>query len=187
MTKGYVELIEDKDENLLPSPNFQSGQTNNQPILSNQTQNTSNSDSTPYFKVLGFGDKLKYWMNRKKEKMDHVYRVVKPYPLNINSKSALNTNCNMYPPVSTSNKVDNMKYGFLLFIPLFLYNQFKYFFNLFFLLLCISQFIEPLKIGFISTYIGPLVFVLSLSLYNEVSDELKRFCRDLEVNRKRVT
>jgi phospholipid-translocating ATPase len=107
----------------------------------------------------------------------------------MNEKSAVvwDTKVNIFPPVSTSNKVDNMKYGFLMFVPLFFYNQFKYFFNMFFLLLCISQFIEPLKIGFLFTYIGPLIFVLSLSLFNELTDELKRFCRDLEVNRKRVT
>lgn len=80
-----------------------------------------------------------------------------------------------------------MKYGFLMFIPLFLYNQFKFFFNLFYLLLCISQFINPLKIGFLFTYVGPLIFVLTLSLMNELSDEIKRFCRDMEVNSKRVT
>jgi phospholipid-translocating ATPase len=91
-----------------------------------------------------------------------------------------------YPPVSTSNKLNNMKYGFILFIPLFLYNQFKYFFNLFYLGLCVSQFFEPLKIGFLFTYIGPLLFVLIMSLINELSDEVKRFCRDLEVNRKKI-
>lgn len=107
--------------------------------------------------------------------------------MNQQSTKVWETERNIYPPVSTSNKVDNMKYGFLMFVPLFLYNQFKYFFNLFFLLLCISQFIEPLKIGFLFTYIGPLIFVLSLSLFNELTDEIKRFCRDLEVNRRRVT
>ena len=116
-----------------------------------------------------------------------MYRIIKPYPLNERSAKVWDSSVNIFPPVSTSNKVDNMKYGFLMFVPLFLYNQFKYFFNMFFLLLCISQFVEPLKIGFLFTYIGPLVFVLSLSLFNELTDELKRFCRDLEVNRKRVT
>lgn len=155
--------------------------------MAEEILNNPNNDKRPYFKVLSFGERLSYWMNRKKETKEHVYRVIKPYPLNENSKSANMSSSNLHPPVSTSNKVDNMKYGFLMFIPLFLYNQFKYFFNMFFLLLCVSQFIAPLKIGFLFTYIGPLVFVLTLSLFNELTDELKRFCRDLEVNRNRVT
>lgn len=131
---------------------------------------------------------MKYFFNHKKEIHDHVYRVIKPYPMSESSEKVWGAGAsNLFPPVSTSNKVDNMKYGFFMFVPLFLYNQFKYFFNMFFLLLCVSQFIEPLKIGFLFTYIGPLVFVLTLSLFNEFTDELKRFCRDLEVNRKRVT
>ena len=92
----------------------------------------------------------------------------------------------MYPPVSCSNKIDNMKYGFLLFVPLFLYNQFKYFFNFFYLMLCISQFIKPLKIGFTFTYVGPLAFVVCLSLINELTDEVQRWWRDFEVNHKKI-
>lgn len=182
---SYVELIETPDEtgdDSPDNPDIQSGS-----LMADEVINAESKDKSPYFKVCGFKDRISYWFNRKKETKDHVYRVIKPYPLNEDSASALDTSCNIHPPVSTSNKVDNMKYGFIMFIPLFFYNQFKYFFNLFFLMLCISQFFEPLKIGFLFTYIGPLLFVLCLSLFNEVTDEMKRFCRDLEVNRKRVT
>ena len=46
-----------------------------------------------------------------------------------------------------SNKIRNQKYNVITFIPVVLFNQFKFFFNLFFLLICLSQFIPPLKVG----------------------------------------
>ena len=50
-----------------------------------------------------------------------------------------------------SNKLKNTKYNFLTFIPVVLYNQFKFFFNLFFLLICLSQLFPPLKVGKLKT------------------------------------
>lgn len=88
--------------------------------------------------------------------------------------------------LSHSNKISNQTYGFPLFLPLFLFNQFRYFFNLFFLLLCLSQLVPSLQIGFTFTYFGPLLFVLILSFFNEFSDEIGRFNRDQEVNKKKV-
>ena len=38
-----------------------------------------------------------------------------------------------------------------------LYNQFKYFFNLYFLLLACSQFVDELRLGALYTYWVPLV------------------------------
>jgi phospholipid-translocating ATPase len=46
-----------------------------------------------------------------------------------------------------SNKINNTKYNILTFIPVVLYHQFKFFFNLFFLLICLSQMIPALKVG----------------------------------------
>lgn len=36
------------------------------------------------------------------------------------------------------NKIDNQRYTFFSFLPIILFDQFKYFFNMFFLVICIS-------------------------------------------------
>ena len=41
----------------------------------------------------------------------------------------------------------NQKYNVFTFLPLVLYEQFKFFFNLYFLLVALSQFVPALKIG----------------------------------------
>jgi magnesium-transporting ATPase (P-type) len=48
-----------------------------------------------------------------------------------------------FPP----NLVRNQKYNVLTFLPLVLYEQFKFFFNLYFLLVALSQFVPALRIG----------------------------------------
>ena len=45
------------------------------------------------------------------------------------------------------NRVLNSKYTLITFIPKVLYEQFRYFFNLYFLLVACSQFFPPLQIG----------------------------------------
>ena len=88
----------------------------------------------------------------------------------------------VFPPNSVTNAINNRKYTVVSFIPMVLLNQFKLFFNLFFLLLALSQFIPPLKVGLLFSYIAPLIFVLTLTMFKEASDELKRFVRDRETN-----
>lgn len=63
-----------------------------------------------------------------------------------------------------------------------LYEQFKFFFNLYFLLVALSQFIPPLKIGFLATYIAPLSFVLAVTIGKEAMDDFERFKRDKDSN-----
>ena len=46
-----------------------------------------------------------------------------------------------------ANIVRNQKYNVITFLPIVFYEQFKYFFNLYFLLVALSQFIPALKIG----------------------------------------
>ena len=46
-----------------------------------------------------------------------------------------------FPP----NVIRNQKYSVLTFLPLVLYNQFKFFLNLFFLIMAVSQFIPQLR------------------------------------------
>lgn len=66
-----------------------------------------------------------------------------------------------------------------------LFNQFKFFYNLFFLLIALSQFIQPLKVGFLFTYVSPLVFVLMITLSKEAWDDLQRYLKDKELNGKK--
>jgi phospholipid-translocating ATPase len=53
---------------------------------------------------------------------------------------------NKYP----ANVVRNQKYNVFTFFPIVFYEQFKFFFNLYFLLVALSQFIPALKIGTLS-------------------------------------
>eukprot|EP00177_Eucheuma_denticulatum_P004786 GFKZ01008694.1.p1 GENE.GFKZ01008694.1~~GFKZ01008694.1.p1 ORF type:complete len:1164 (+),score=162.67 GFKZ01008694.1:465-3494(+) len=63
-----------------------------------------------------------------------------------------------------------------------MYEQFRMFYNLFFLLVACSQFIPALRVGFFWTYFGPLLFVLSVSVSKEAFDDFARFQRDRKLN-----
>ncbi|KAL0482155.1 phospholipid-transporting ATPase IIB [Acrasis kona] len=91
------------------------------------------------------------------------------------------------PPRTTfpANTVRNQKYTILTFLPLVLFEQFRFFFNLYFLLVALSQFIPQLQVGFLFTYIAPLVFVLSVTIIKEAYDDIKRWRRDVEANSQR--
>ena len=94
------------------------------------------------------------------------------------------------------NKLNNQKYSICTFIPLVLYNEFKFFFNLFFLLIALSQLVPFLRvgkalhqimhvIGFLITYLAPLMFVLFITMLKEAYDDFQRFRRDKEMNNKK--
>jgi phospholipid-translocating ATPase len=87
-----------------------------------------------------------------------------------------------FPKRFCSNKINNQKYNILNFIPKVLYNEFKFFFNLFFLLIALSQFIEPLRVGFLFTYVAPLVIVLMVTMIKEAFDDFARYRRDKSIN-----
>ncbi|XP_041974291.1 probable phospholipid-transporting ATPase IIB [Aricia agestis] len=84
-----------------------------------------------------------------------------------------------YPP----NYVCNQKYTFITFLPVVLYEQFRFFLNLYFLVMALTQFIPSIRIGYLYTYWGPLCFVLSVTLIREAIDDFRRYRRDKEVNR----
>ncbi|EPQ55997.1 aminophospholipid-transporting P-type ATPase [Gloeophyllum trabeum ATCC 11539] len=84
-----------------------------------------------------------------------------------------------------SNIVRNQKYNAFTFLPMVFYEQFKFFFNLYFLLVALSQFIPALKIGFIATYVAPLAFVLCVTMGKEAYDDYQRYLRDREANSAR--
>ncbi|KAI5803993.1 P-type ATPase-like protein [Peziza echinospora] len=81
-----------------------------------------------------------------------------------------------------SNIVSNHKFTPFTFLPLTLYHEFSFFFNLYFLLVALSQIIPPLRIGYLSSYIVPLIFVLMITLGKEALDDLARRRRDSEAN-----
>ena len=65
-----------------------------------------------------------------------------------------------------------------------LYNEFKFFFNMFFLLIALSQFIPFLRVGLLVTYIAPLCFVLFITMCKEAVDDISRWRRDKDMNLK---
>ena len=88
-----------------------------------------------------------------------------------------------FPP----NAVSNAKYNAWSFLPLTLYNEFSFFFNLYFLLVALSQIIPPLRIGYLSTYVAPLAFVLFITLGKEALDDIARRKRDADANKAEYT
>ncbi|KAF8500490.1 hypothetical protein F5888DRAFT_1801999 [Russula emetica] len=74
--------------------------------------------------------------------------------------------------------------------PIVIYEQFKFFFNLYFLLVALSQFVPAFRTGALSfflfiTYITLLTFVLLVTMGKEAYNEYKRNLRDRETNSAR--
>lgn len=80
------------------------------------------------------------------------------------------------------NLIRNQKYSIFTFLPIVLFNQFKLFFNLFFLLTSLSQFIPALKVGYLFAFMAPLGFVLGLTMIKEAVEDFIRYRRDREAN-----
>eukprot|EP00118_Oscarella_pearsei_P009119 m.50700 g.50700 ORF g.50700 m.50700 type:complete len:1112 (+) comp34080_c0_seq24:19-3354(+) len=87
-----------------------------------------------------------------------------------------------FPGLNIPNVIKNQKYNLITFIPLVLFQQFKFFLNLYFLLVAISQFVPSLRIGYLYTYWAPLGFVLAVTMCREAWDDIKRFMRDKDLN-----
>ena len=86
-----------------------------------------------------------------------------------------------------ANAVSHAKYTSYSFLPRTLFNEFKFFFNMYFLLVALSQIIPPLRIGYLSTYVAPLAFVISITLGKEAYDDINRRKRDNEANSELYT
>lgn len=56
-----------------------------------------------------------------------------------------------------ANAIRNQKYNIITFLPLVLYQQFKFFLNLYFLIMATSQFVPDIRISYLYTYWIPLV------------------------------
>ena len=97
-------------------------------------------------------------------------------------------NIGQYPPPKfPANAVSNAKYTAWSFLPRTLYNEFSFFFNMYFLLVALSQVIPQLRIGYLSTYVAPLAFVLAITLGKEAADDIARRKRDTEANKELYT
>ncbi|EUD69086.1 phospholipid-translocating ATPase [Plasmodium inui San Antonio 1] len=86
------------------------------------------------------------------------------------------------PKFFCDNKIRSTKYTVISFIPLFLFYQFADFLNLFYLCVSLLQVIPIFNTGYVFTFVAPLIFIIFVSLINEVVDDLKRFIKDLENN-----
>ena len=85
------------------------------------------------------------------------------------------------------NVIRNQKYNILTFIPLVLFEQFRFFLNLYFLIMACTQFIPMFRVGYLYTYWGPLAFVLFVTMLREAYDDIKRAYRDKELNSQMYT
>ena len=104
------------------------------------------------------------------------------------SGASRNISIGQYPPPRfPPNAVSNAKYTPWSFLPRTLYNEFSFFFNMYFLLVALSQIIPPLRIGYLSTYVAPLAFVLTITLGKEALDDISRRRRDNEANKEGYT
>ena len=54
--------------------------------------------------------------------------------------------------------------------------------NLYFLLLCLSQFVPSLSVGLLFSYVSPLIFVLSITILKEAYDDFQRYRSDGRIN-----
>lgn len=86
-----------------------------------------------------------------------------------------------------ANAVSNAKYTPWSFLPRTLYNEFSFFINMYFLLVAMSQIIPALRLGYLSTYVVPLGFVLTITLGKEAMDDIARRRRDAEANSEGYT
>lgn len=85
------------------------------------------------------------------------------------------------------NVIRNQKYNIFTFIPLVLFEQFRFFLNLYFLIMACTQFIPMFRVGYLYTYWGPLAFVLFVTMLREAYDDIKRAYRDKELNSQMYT
>ncbi|CAD7931263.1 unnamed protein product, partial [Amoebophrya sp. A25] len=81
-----------------------------------------------------------------------------------------------------SNEQRSRKYSWWNFPCIVLYQQFRQFLNLFYLILALSQLWPPIAVGPAYTYILPLAFTLSITLLKEFLDDWKRRAKDWEIN-----
>ncbi|KAF5285620.1 hypothetical protein FQR65_LT13101 [Abscondita terminalis] len=85
-----------------------------------------------------------------------------------------------------SNHISTAKYSVVRFIPLFLFEQFRRWANIFFLLIALLQQIPDVSPTGRYTTLVPLIFILSVSAIKEIIEDIKRHRADDETNYKKV-
>ena len=100
----------------------------NEPLM---TQSSSQYSEQMTYRKPTLGDRFKRFVG------------VKPK----NKYKIIRCNKHSYPYSGESNQVDNRKTSVFTFLPLLLFNEFKHFLNLYYLILCVTQFIKVLQVG----------------------------------------
>ncbi|XP_028136313.2 probable phospholipid-transporting ATPase IA isoform X2 [Diabrotica virgifera virgifera] len=92
------------------------------------------------------------------------------------------------PPVTkfVNNRVSTAKYSIVRFIPLFLFEQFRRWANVFFLMIAMLQQIPDVSPTGRYTTLVPLIFILSVSAIKEIIEDVKRHRADDETNHREV-
>ncbi|XP_018331633.1 probable phospholipid-transporting ATPase IA isoform X4 [Agrilus planipennis] len=92
------------------------------------------------------------------------------------------------PPVNkfVSNSISTAKYSLLTFIPLFLFEQFRRWANIFFLMIALLQQIPDVSPTGRYTTLVPLIFILTVSAVKEIIEDIKRHRADDETNHRIV-
>jgi phospholipid-translocating ATPase len=84
----------------------------------------------------------------------------------------------VFPASYLDNRIDNTRYNFITFLPLVFFHQFKHFLNLFFLLMALSQFYPPFRVGLVLPQVIPVGVILGIAYSKELWDEWQRRKKD---------
>ena len=149
-------------------------------LATDSDKNTTDTDMT--LTNISFVNKIKKFF---KKPIDTSERII-TYNKNCDK-------CDIIPDRKyTKNVVNNQKYSLLTFIPKFLYEQFNQFWNIYFLVVALTQIpiknsiFEELWVGFWWTWALPLGFVLCIALIRELFDDFNRMLRDRKINLKYI-
>ncbi|ODM97804.1 Phospholipid-transporting ATPase IA [Orchesella cincta] len=95
-------------------------------------------------------------------------------------------NSPIQPEVFIGNDVNTGKYSFWSFIPSFLFEQFRRYSNIFFLVIALLQQIPDVSPTGKFTTLIPLIFILTVSAIKEIVEDVKRHKADKEINNRTV-
>ncbi|XP_066252376.1 probable phospholipid-transporting ATPase IA isoform X2 [Euwallacea similis] len=85
-----------------------------------------------------------------------------------------------------NNRISTAKYSVIRFVPLFLFEQFRRWANIFFLMIALLQQIPDVSPTGRYTTLVPLIFILSVSAIKEIIEDVKRHRADDETNHRKV-
>lgn len=89
-------------------------------------------------------------------------------------------------PKFVNNRISTAKYSIITFIPLFFYEQFRRWANVFFLTIALLQQIPDVSPTGKYTTLVPLIFILSVSALKEIIEDVKRHRADDETNHREI-